>query len=225
MEERIIKETKKAIEVWKQLKIGKVEFHFSCGGDSMNDTEFYFYDENENDVTNKELDFLESYFDEMIYKRVDFYVNSDGHYQGEAGIVEIKLEDEDDDFSYYKDAESEWREMVSSNLFYVLDEEQTKFVQNKVLNINGDCDGIVINFKNDCLISDKEEKIITKLETNIQEYLRDFEPDDICDGIDGEKSEWYRFTTNNDDSDLVIENDNKLKIIIDNEFIVFRQSD
>ena len=48
---------------------------------------------------NEEVDCpeLEDYSDGEIYNQVEFYVNSDGHYQGESGVVRIELNGEEDE--------------------------------------------------------------------------------------------------------------------------------
>src|ERR1700691_5187239 len=98
-------EKKETIELWNKLKIESCTMKFSCGGDSMNDYSFTFYGGGK-EIESPEL---KDYFDDAVYKHVEFYVNSDGHYQGEAGTVEITLDD-DDDFSYCKAAQSEYEE-------------------------------------------------------------------------------------------------------------------
>ena len=93
------------IELWKKHNIGKCVMTFSCGGDSMNDTSFALYDNEDNEVQVEELT---DYFESVIDNKVDFYEISDGHYLGEFGTVEITYDEEEDeeDFLYYKDAKS-----------------------------------------------------------------------------------------------------------------------
>ena len=88
-------EKQEAIKLWKELKIESGTMEFSCGGDSMNDYSFTFYGGGK-EIESSEL---KDYFDDAVYKHVEFYVNSDGHYQGEAGTVEITLDNDDDDLN------------------------------------------------------------------------------------------------------------------------------
>ena len=96
----------KIIKLWKELGVTHIDFEFCCGGDSMNDTTLNIHKGDEI-IENNEL---ETFFDNEVYKRVEFYVNSDGHYQGESGNVLIELNDEGDDFNFMKSAQSEWCE-------------------------------------------------------------------------------------------------------------------
>ena len=105
-------EMEEAVEIWKREGIDRVEFDFSCGGDSMNDTELRFY------KGNKEIEEtwgLEAYFDDEVYENVEFYENSDGHYQGESGTVTITLNEDEDEFDYEKSSTEEWLEIYSDD--------------------------------------------------------------------------------------------------------------
>ena len=88
-------ETNEAIALWKELGITSATMEFSCGGDSMNDYHFTFYNVNSE---NKEVESseLDSFFDDEVFRNVEFYVNSDGHYIGESGTVEIELDEDDE---------------------------------------------------------------------------------------------------------------------------------
>ena len=99
-------EVAEAIKLWKELRITNCTMNFYCGGDSMGDTSFVLSDEN-GDV---DCQALEDFFDDEVYRHVDFYVNSDGHYQGESGQVEIELNEDEDGFYYSKSSTSEWSE-------------------------------------------------------------------------------------------------------------------
>ena len=79
----------KLIEEWKEKGVDRAEFEFSCGSDSMNDTSLVFFDKEDKEVimSNKSRETL----DNDIYKEVEFYVNSDGHYQGEHGTVLVEF--------------------------------------------------------------------------------------------------------------------------------------
>ena len=40
------------VKIWKENNVDRVEFQFSCGGDSMNDTSILIYDKEDNLVSN-----------------------------------------------------------------------------------------------------------------------------------------------------------------------------
>ena len=90
------------VALWKEKGITECSMEFDCGGDQMNDYTFTFYTK-EGQVECEELD---SYFDGEVYNNVEFYVNSDGHYMGENGYVYIRLDDDEESFTYTKDAQS-----------------------------------------------------------------------------------------------------------------------
>ena len=213
-------ELNEVIELWKSLNIKRGEMTFACGGDSMGDTSFIFYDENDNEV---ESDELTSYFDGTVDNHVEFYVNSDGHYQGESGTVEITLDDsdsEEEDFSYVKNSQSEWSESCRNIMEVELTDEMVNFIKENVSNINGGRDGgIVVNYKKDLILSDADEKLVEELQYLIETETSEYDPDDVP-----EIDEWYTFTTNNPDTslkELTLE-DNNLKIEITNSYTEFR---
>jgi hypothetical protein len=195
------------IELWKKLDITKGEFIFSCGGDSMNETEFKFWNSENKEVEDSEL---ENYFESEVYKEVDFYEVSDGHYMGEFGTVIIVLEEDGDEpyFSYDKESQSEWEERLSEVMKYELTDDEVKFITEKVQSIVGGENGNAINYKGDCLISDEEEKISEKLLDNLWNASDDYE----FEGADGEPQEWFVFTTSIDEEDEIIIEDNKLSV-------------
>ena len=195
------------IELWKKLDITKGEFIFSCGGDSMNETEFKFWNSENKEVEDSEL---ENYFESEVYKEVDFYEVSDGHYMGEFGTVIIVLEEDGDEpyFSYDKESQSEWEERLSEVMKYELTDDEVKFITEKVQSIVGGENGNAINYKGDCLLSDEEEKISEKLLDNLWNASDDYE----FEGADGEPQEWFVFTTSIDEEDEIIIEDNKLSV-------------
>lgn len=202
------------IKLWKELGVEQVKFEFSCGGDSMNDTSITIEGKDGSEIDNVEL---RDYFDDVVYKRVEFYEASDGHYQGEFGNVYITLSDDEDDFDYNKSSQSEWSERVESEVPVELTDEQMKFIKSKVLNINGDCDSLNVNYKNDCILSDKEEEFVDELENSLLDILRNYSPDTD----EGEVGEWFTFTTNEEGEDIKFIG-NSIVIQISNEVTIFR---
>ena len=85
-------EMQDAIKLWKKKKISHAEFSFSCGNESMDDTDLTFYKEGK-EVKSKELS---DYFEDAIYDNVEFYDTSDGYYIGESGKVTIELNEDED---------------------------------------------------------------------------------------------------------------------------------
>jgi len=215
-------EKKAAIKKWKELGIVHGTMNFNCGGDSMGDTDFEFIDD-KGSVSSSEL---EAYFQNTIYDHVEFYVNSDGHYQGEAGTVEITFDNEEEEFYYVKSSRSEWSECINSVVGIKLTKPMIEFVNNNVANINGSNNDFTINYKRDFILSEADEKLIAELEELISDELEGFEPE-LDD--DGELSEWFSFTTaiNNDsftDSNVTIKG-NILQVEISNEYTVYKDED
>lgn len=185
---------KNIIKYWKDNNLVEARFIFTCGGDSMGDTEWQFTNDKGDCDVPKEI---EDYFDNQVYTEVDFYVNSDGHYQGESGSVQVTLDEENEyewRFSYVKSSMSEWSETHTSRVEYPLDEAEKAFVTSHVTNINGSsADVVAINFKHDFLMSDEEETILADLQKNIDVFVRDFTPEG--DDVEGELEDWYSFST------------------------------
>jgi hypothetical protein len=212
------------IALWKEKGITECSMEFDCGGDQMNDYTFTFYTK-EGQIDCPELD---SYFDGEVYNNVEFYVNSDGHYMGEAGVVNIRLEDDEESFSYTKDAESEWNETFSEVAYFPLTDDYKKFIQDKVQSIVGGEDGEVINYKSDCILTDEDEALIERLEIELHDFACDVEISEA----EGEAGEWFRFSTNNpedddidDDSMGVTITDDGLKISVEKTYYVYRPSE
>ena len=202
------------IKLWKELKVNYVNFEFTCGGDSMNDTSIQIYDNDGNEIQCTEIS---NYIDNEVYNEVEFYVNSDGHYQGESGNVEIRLSDDGENLEYSKCSQGEYCERVNTVCDVELDEKTIQFIKDKVLNINGDMDNMTLNYKTDCILTDEEEKIVDELERNLLDVLRDCEPKEE---YDGELGEWFNFTTNEEGNEIIIDG-NCLKVEMSIECTVF----
>jgi len=161
-------ELEQSLKTWKDLKIDHCIMNFSCGGDSMNDFSFEFFDENENVLHSDELD---KFFEEEVFDRVDFYVNSDGHYLGEFGTVHIELNEEENRFEYSKSASSEYSETTTENFDYQLTDEEFILLRDKISDINGDSWSTNVNYKTDCIINDDESNILEELENKIKDFI------------------------------------------------------
>jgi len=205
-------ETNEIIELWKKLDIQRCEMEFSCGGDSMNETDFTFYDSQDKQV---DADELESYFEGEVYNQVEFYEVSDGHYMGEFGQVIITLEDEDDEpfFQYDKQSQSEWEEREIEVMKYDLTDSEVKFLTEKVDSIVGGEDGQAINYKTDCVLSDEEEELSEKLLQDIADAANEYDFQDA----DGEPQDWFTFSTDTGEGEIEII-DNKLSVEVQRSF-------
>lgn len=210
-----------AIALWKELGITSATMEFSCGGDSMNDYHFNFYNSENKQVENGELD---SFFDDEVFRKVEFYVNSDGHYIGEFGSVEISLDEdaEEPTFSYYKSAQAEWSESYSEEVAIELTEKEVEFIRTKVRNLVGSQDGSSINYKGDCILNDEEEKISDTILEKITDVVENYEFEDA----QGEQEDWFQFNTEEVDSDVSPKiKDNTLFVSLTRQFLVLTGSD
>ena len=203
------------IKIWKEKNIDHVNFNFSCGGDSMNDTSIEIFDKEGELVQDSEL---ETYFDDKTYNNVDFYVNSDGHYQGEFGVVTIEFDEDENDFTYSKSSSSEWSESSVNEAEIELTDEEVKFVADYVLNINGGEDDIQTNYKKDFILTNEQEETLKGLEEKISEFAQDYTPNDI----EGEMNEWHTYTTNEEGEELKLV-DNMLTLSINKSFDVIKE--
>lgn len=209
------------IELWLDHKVEKCVMTFDCGGDSMNDTDFELYDKDGNTIECQEL---VDYFEIQVYREVEFYEASNGHYQGEFGTVTITLEGEDEEdyeFYYDKNSKSEWSETFTEETDVELTDEQVKFVSEKVLNINGGQDGSVVNYKIDCILTDEEEKIGEDLMNELQEIAETHE----FKNAEGEYDGWFTFTTDIEENNTLKLEGNTLTISISSTFRVIKQED
>lgn len=208
------------IQLWKELGVTHINFEFTCGGDSMNETTLNIHKGDEL-ITNDEID---AYFDRVVYDEVDFYVNSDGHYMGESGNVIIELNDEGDAFNYSKSAQSEWSERAENEIEVELADEEISFVKEFVSNINGgEGETINLNYKKDFILNDKRKELIESISDKVSDICSGFTPE--IEG-DGELNDWYSFTTNEDDNTEteIIIRDNKIVVNITNEYYSYSDS-
>jgi len=211
----------KIIEIWKELQITHIDFEFTCGGDSMNDTTLNIH-KGEEIIEN---DIISTYFDNEVYNAVEFYVNSDGHYQGESGNVLIQMNDEGDGFNFMKSAQSEYCERITNEVEVELTDEEIVFVKEFVRDINGgEGEGSNLNYKKDFIINEKRKELIDSIGEKVADICGGFVPE--FEG-NGELNDWYSFTTNEDDitdSELNIKG-NKLIVNVTNEYYDFVDSE
>jgi len=205
------------IKIWKTNNVREAILTFDCGGDSMGDTSWEL-DISEGVISETDKETIISFFDDEVYRRVDFYVNSDGNYIGENGVVVVKLNDDEDDFEYSKDATSEWSESITNTLTIELTDEEFEFVSSKVDSINGGADDITnINYKVDFIITNDLKVLIENLAEKIGNIANDFIPEGV-DNLD----DWYNFETL--DENFLISEEKKLVIEIRNQYTSYGDS-
>jgi hypothetical protein len=219
-------ELKKVVAEWKKRKIDQLEFIFSCGGDSMYDTELVFKNKNGNKLKIEDTHPLYVYFDKEVYNNVEFYEASDGHYIGESGIVYIELDDNKAGFVYTKTSKSEFSEHFTETAEIKLTEKQINFISKNVSNINGGYDeSPIFNFKGDLLLTDEDEETLKELENLIENKVCNYEfTQEIQTNYSGGSSDWYSFTTNEEGKELEIIGE-CLLVEITREFIVFQDDE
>ena len=208
-------ELEQSLKLWKKSMIDHCVMEFSCGGDSMNEFTFLFYDENKNVLHSEDITTLDNFFDEEVFDKVHFYEASDGHYLGEFGTVHIELNDEGDDFIYTKEASSEYSEAVTEKFTYQLTDDEFDLLSEKISDFNGDSSGLVINYNLDCIITDKEIDILSNFENKILDFVVDV---DFEHGFSEAQEESEMFECNVQDG--LDEEDKKLELIISRSYYV-----
>ena len=199
------------IALWKEQGIERVEMEFYCGGDEMGDYSFTYFNTDEEVVECKELD---TFFDEEVFNRIEFYVNSDGHYMGESGNVHITLDDAEIDFDYVKSSESEWNESLSNTLSVTLNDEQINYVKEFISSINGGSDEFTqFNYSKDFIMTDEHERIEKEIGTIIDDVTSEYEPE-----TENEVGEWFNY----ENQVPMFDTDNTLLIDINNETTIYR---
>lgn len=202
------------IKDWKEAGICYAKFIFSCGGDSMNDYHFEYFTEDHDEIPSFEH---ETELEEMVFKQVDFYVNSDGHYMGEDGTVTIELNEEEDDFYFSKEAESEYCERITSEVTVILTEEEVDYIKSYVEDIHGGFDNRTeINYKVNFIKTEELDAIEKSIFDKIEDVADSFSPE-----VDGEVTDWYTFNLTNDGSEEIKIDDNEMTIYVDNEYYTY----
>jgi hypothetical protein len=170
----------KLIEEWKEKGVDRAEFEFSCGGDSMNNTSLVFFDKEDKEVimSNESRETL----DNNIYSNVEFYENSDGHYQGEYGTVLVEFDVEENQFAYSKSATGEWSESFTDIVKIEITPELHKFCKEYVLEISGESDFLDIEYAKDFYINSEKLEMLKDIQEIINEAIDNHEPEDKSAG-------------------------------------------
>jgi hypothetical protein len=159
---RKVKNIPQIIDEWLENKISKAEFEFSCGGDSMNDTQIYLYDEEGKTLKN---DNIEYFIEDEVYGRIRFYDASDGHYLGEFGKVFIVLNENKTDFIFEKIASQEYNEQKSVTTVINLTDLEKSFLSENIKLITGTSETVIENSLTNLIW--KKDKILTKNDEDI----------------------------------------------------------
>jgi hypothetical protein len=219
-----ITDIEEAIKEWKVQNISRCEMQFSCGGDSMNDTSFTFYNKDENEIKNE---LLWDFFNDEVYKNVEFYECSDGHYIGESGTVFIELspDENEPEFTYNKEAEGEWSETFTEVGYMPITQAEQTILRDKIHSIVGGEDGEALNYKADCILSDDEDEVLTELVDKIRDFAVEYQFKEF----EGEPDNWFSYTTDIEelserefDDAVITIKDNELAISISRQFIVYK---
>lgn len=209
-----------AIKEWQDLLLTKCEVKFHCGGDDMGDVEFSFYS-NGNLVTEVSQE-LQDYIENKMYNNVTFYQNSDGHYQGESGIVLVGLETDDDEpyFVYSKSSQAEYNETWRCVTDVKLNDKQIQFIKKNVTQIFGGLDDSTqVVWKNDVILTESDEDILDEITTEVEIVGESEIPD-----CEGDVNEWFAFNTSNDEGDEMIIEGNILKLNVRRSITTYEDS-
>ena len=207
------------IKKWKEYNIDRAKFEFTCGGDSMNNTELVFYDKDNNKV---EVDF-NSEIENEIYDNITFYDASDGHYQGEAGTVTVTLVEEEGEepcFQFDKDAQSEYSESYTDRIQIEFSKEQYDYLEKHVEDIkdNYSIDAIVFLYKIDFFVSPEKELIEKSIMEIIKQTCDDHEYEYSGNG-ELEDSDYY------DVNNIEFLGDNKINLDLNYRVTEYATSD
>jgi len=193
---------KQIISDWKKLSIAYAQFEFNCGGDSMGDTEITFFDEQNNEV--EDNCGLAGYFDDEVYRNVTFYDTSDGHYMGESGHVDIRLNDEGDGFEYTKCAQSEWSELVEGIMLCEVTKEEAEFLNEYIGGMSdANWNGEQTDYKKDFILKPEHEEMVSNLHEKFSDCANEFEPETTGEPSD----EPVQYNTAKDEGEMGVEFD------------------
>jgi hypothetical protein len=214
-------ELEKIISLWHEHKVSHIDYEFSCGGDSMNETTLNIIDVDENSVECKEI---EDYFDDKVYNNVEFYVNSDGHYMGESGNVIITLVTEGEDepyFSYSKSSSEEWCEREQFDEMIELSDEEIEYISLYVNNINTSWgDDVNFNYGSDFIKTDRHEELEVTIAEKLENFYNEYEPEVVGELNESDMS----FNTNEDENVIKIEG-NKIQVTLYFESYVYKEGE
>jgi hypothetical protein len=214
-------EKEKIIQLWKEKGVANIDYEFDCGGDDMGETTLNIFDKEGNLIECKEI---EDYFENEIYNNVEFYVNSDGHYMGERGNVNVYLEEEEDEeepyFSYSKSSTEEYNEREDFDVMIELSDEEIEYISLYVNNINtGWGDDMNFNYATDFIQTDRHEELEKSIDEKLTKFYDDYEPELL-----GENSETDMSLNTNEDENVITIEGNKLKVTLYYDSYVYKDA-
>ena len=204
-----------AIQIWKENAIINAIITYDCGGDSMGDMTTVFYAEN-GEITFDGSNNLADYLENLSFEKVEYYVNSDGHYMGENGTVEIFLDEDMDepDFDFLKSAEYEYSESEYYEIWVELTDIEKNTLKKYVQSIMAEEDIYQFDYLGDSIISNDELEILNKIAYKIIEKTDLYWQENEFLFEECNHSIWATFENffeTNLDNELIFE-DNNLKI-------------
>jgi hypothetical protein len=174
-EKATLDKEERLMAIWDKHPDLSITFDFACGGDSMYDTDVIL--DNPEDLPKEIKTEIASLVDDIIYERVEFYVNSDGHYNGEAGTVEVEYDKEEQELSWLKSAESEYSETVKSShkinlLTHGFSKEQIAYLKKNVSGVlcNDWSDDLI--YRRDLVLFKEDSRLIERF-TEVLKEIRD----------------------------------------------------
>lgn len=209
---------KEIIDLWKEKNINECIMSFDCGGDSMNETDFDLYDKEGKLVTCPEII---DYFEDKVYDNVEFYENSDGHYQGESGTVTITLNDEEDGFYYMKDAMSDYSEEFRGITDVELSQDELDFVKKYARIILGGENEQRIVYQRDCILNTEAVRVQEDLLQKIHDTAHSY----VNPNVEGEPGEWLRYSTAINGDEVLTLDGSILKFEVNQNYYVTRPSE
>jgi len=102
-----------------------------------------------------------------------------------------------------------------------LEDNEVEFVKKYVGSIVGGTDDGMINYNVDFHLTEEMEEIEEDLIAKLSDEAEASEFDDI----DGEYGEWFNFTTNVNDDDKPIIEGNRIKLIVNKNYNVIKESE
>jgi hypothetical protein len=219
---------KEMIALWKQLNILDCVMDFDCGGDSMNDYSFTFWKKNENNRREEVVDGeepLREYIEDAVFRNVNFYEASDGHYQGEHGTVTITLDDDvegEEDFVYEKKSRSEYNETQEDEVeVEELTEEQKALLIDKIEYMGSGHQGNLTRYSKDCFLSDEEEEMIDEIWDLFDRTAEDYDDYDLnsqYDEVDENDTIQWEF-----DKKEHLRSDDTVYLKVEKEFTCYKE--
>jgi|1048.fasta_scaffold73782_1 hypothetical protein len=208
-------------DLWLELKVDHILIEYSCGSDDTYLEGTMIYDQSGSQIYSNELT---DYFEEKVFKKVDFVDATDNYYLGESGTVKITMVekgyslDYDDEgkefkdywyeFIYNKKGEEKYLYKIQNKLFVPLEESTINLINDKLTNIYGSHSTVIVNLKNDTILTEEENILLEKLKLEIDKLCKEFNPQSDKDIID-----WYDFGTyfekHINDGDEILEDVNR----------------